>query len=92
MPGKEKAVELVNQFFILCSALCPFESQGRVFFTFDQNFDFKIRRDHQKNFFEPRAYESVDVRSLFWVISHRSTESNPPRGSQRGYIILYHMA
>ena len=28
----------------------PFESQRRVYSTFDQNFDFKIRREHQKNF------------------------------------------
>ena len=25
-----------------------------------------------------RAYESVDVMSLFWVISHRYMESNTP--------------
>ena len=30
--------------------LYPFESLRRVFSTFDQNFDFKIRREHQKNF------------------------------------------
>ena len=28
----------------------PFESQRRVFSIFDRNFDFKIRRDQQKNF------------------------------------------
>ena len=28
----------------------PFESQRRVFSTFDQNFDFKTKRDHKKNF------------------------------------------
>ena len=31
--------------------------------------------EHQKISYEYRAYESVDVRSLFWVISHRSAES-----------------
>ena len=36
-----------------------------VFSTFNQNFDFKIRRDHQKIFYDRHAYESVDVRSLF---------------------------
>ena len=40
-------------------------SHRRVFPTFDKNFDFKIRRDHQKNFDERRAYVSVDVGSLF---------------------------
>ena len=56
----------------------PIESQRRVFSTFDQNFDFKIKRDHKKNSYKRRAYESVDVRSLFWVMSHRSTESSTP--------------
>ena len=46
--------------------------------TLDQNFYFKIRKEHQKNSYERRAYESVDIRSLFWVISHRSTESSTP--------------
>ena len=46
----------------------PLEPQRRVFSTFDQNFDFKIRREHQKNYNERRAYELVDVRSLFRVI------------------------
>ena len=32
--------------------------------TFDQNFNFNIRRDHQKNSYERRAYESVDEKSL----------------------------
>ena len=31
---------------------------------FDQNFDFKIRRDYEKISYEHRAYESVDDRSL----------------------------
>ena len=31
---------------------------------FGQNFDFKIRRDHEKISFERRAYESVDGKSL----------------------------
>ena len=46
--------------------------------TFDQNFDFKLKRDHQKISYERRAYESVDVRNLFWVISHRPAESSTP--------------
>ena len=40
----------------------------RVFSTFDQNFDFKIRREHPKNFLWARTYKSEDVRSLFWVM------------------------
>ena len=34
---------------ILMSYKYPFESQRRVFSTFDQNFDFNIRRKHQQN-------------------------------------------
>ena len=59
-------------------------SQRKVFFTFDQIFDFKIRREHQKTSYECRAYESVDFRSLFWVIPHRSTETSTP-GLNGGY-------
>ena len=43
-------------------------SQRRVYFTIAQNFYFKIRREHQNICYERRAYESVDVRSLFWFI------------------------
>ena len=32
--------------------------------TFDQNFIFNLRRDHEKNSYERRAYESVDEKSL----------------------------
>ena len=32
--------------------------------TYCQNFDFKIRRDHQKISYERRDYESVDEKSL----------------------------
>ena len=44
--------------------------------TFDNNFDFKIRREYQKVSCERRVCESVDVESLFWVISHKSTDSS----------------
>ena len=43
------------------SKVYPFESQLRIFSTFDQNFDFKIRKDHQKISYERHVYESVDV-------------------------------
>ena len=39
---------------------------------------FNIKRGHQNISYVRRAYESVDVRSLFWVISHRSKESSTP--------------
>ena len=28
--------------------------------SFSKNFDFNLRKDHQKNFYERRDYESVD--------------------------------
>ena len=54
----------------------PFVSQRKVFFTIDQNFDFKISREYQKI---SHAYESVDVWRIFWVMLHRSTERSTPR-------------
>ena len=33
---------------------------------------------NEKISYERRDYESVDVRSLFWVVSHRSAESSTP--------------
>ena len=42
-------------------------------------FSFKIRREHQKNFiWALRLWVDIDVRSLFWIISHRFTESSTP--------------
>ena len=35
------------------------------FVTYCQNFDFKIRMDHQKISYERRDYESVDEKRLF---------------------------
>ena len=32
--------------------------------TFDQNFNFNLRRDHQKNYYERLAYESVDEKRV----------------------------
>ena len=57
------------------SALCvkvfqrniPLTPQREEYSMFEQNFDFKIRNDHQKISYEHRVYESVDVRSLFWL-------------------------
>ena len=70
-----------SQAYVAFCAPCPaypFEFQRTIFSTFDQNPDFKIRRDHQKISYEHRAYESVDVRSLFWVVSRMSSESSTP--------------
>ena len=53
----------------------PFEYQRRV--LFDQNFDFKIWKEHQKISYDRHTYESVDVRSLFWVYGKQYS------GSQR---------
>ena len=63
-------------------SLHPFGSQRRVYSTYDQNFEFKIRRDHQKKSYECHVYEPVDIRSLYRVISHRFTEcsSQEPKG------------
>ena len=54
----------------------PLSPSVEYFLHFINILILKIRRDHQKNSYERRAYESVDVRSLFCVISHRSAESS----------------
>ena len=67
---------LCRDYKVLMSHILTLITLCTVFSTFDQNFDFKIRREHKKYSYERRAYESVDVRSLFWVIPHRSTETS----------------
>ena len=42
--------------------------------TFDPNFNFNLRRDYQKIFYERRAHESVDEKSLCWVMSRKYTK------------------
>ena len=37
-------------------------------------FDFNSRRDHQKNSFERRDYESVDEKSLSYAMSRKTTK------------------
>ena len=46
------------------------------FVTYCQNFDFKIRRDHhkKKNSYDRRDYESVDEKSLSYVMSRKTTK------------------
>ena len=38
-----------------------------------QNLDFNLRRD-QKNYYKRRDYESVDEKSLFLLISRKTTK------------------
>ena len=52
---------------------------------FDQNFDFKIRRDHGKISYERRVYESVDDMSLSLAISRKFTEKN--NSGHKGLIV-----
>ena len=40
----------LNSVKCVCGTLYPFESHRRLYSTFDQNSDFKVRREHQKNF------------------------------------------
>ena len=44
------------------------------FVTYCQNFDFKIRRDHKKNSYERRDYESVDEKSLSFIMCKKATK------------------
>ena len=81
-------------FFLRSGALphphYPFESQRRVFSTFDQNFDFKIRRDHQKSSYERRAYESVDVIGAYFGLYPIGLRKAVLRVS-KGYIVTAHV-
>ena len=56
-----------NEFFEICLTLCYKSWLIRA--IFNRNFDFKIRRDDQKNSYERRVYESVDENSLSKAIS-----------------------
>ena len=42
----------------------PFSSQRKLYYTFDQDFCFKMWRDHRKIPYDHRVYEWVDDRSL----------------------------
>ena len=46
----------------------------------DQNFDFKIRREHQKISYGRRSYESIDVIGVYFGLHPiaRFTESSTP--------------
>ena len=70
----------------------PFGSQlmRRVYYAFDQNLDFRIRKDHQKKLLWAHpVYESEDVRSLFSVVSRKSTECST-HDSKR-YLLYVHI-
>ena len=41
-----------------------FNAQEDISVPIDRNFNYILRRDHQKNSYERRAYESVDEKSL----------------------------
>ena len=66
-----------------CAIINPFWYQRRVFSTYDQNFVSEKRREHQEHFSWALCYESVEVRSLFWVIPHRPTK--PVLLDSKGY-------
>ena len=42
----------------------PFPPSVPVWHRLGKKFDFNLRWDHPKNFYERRAYESVDKKSL----------------------------
>ena len=46
----------------------PFSSQHRLFYAFDQTFDFKTWMDHRKNSYERRVYEWVIEFENQWVM------------------------
>ena len=50
------------------------------FVTYCQNFDYKIRSDHQKkNSYERRDYESVDEKSLSYAKSQKKQRKKDRR-------------
>ena len=47
---------------------------GSLWVTFNQNFDFNLRKDHQKISYERRNYVSVDDKSLSSALSGKTTK------------------
>ena len=78
---------------LLKSSRKPFTSQLSLQRTFEQNFEFKKKRDiiHKKHSSEHRVYESVDDRSLSSVISQNSTDNriNAVKGAL--YVVDHHL-
>ena len=52
----------------------PFMLQRDELVTYCQNFDFKIRRDHKKNSYERRDYESVDGEPILGYMSRKTSK------------------
>ena len=76
-----------------------FASQRRSYYTFDQNFHLKMRRDHREKF-PMSAASMVDDRRIYKVMSHNFTESRTQESKGYGlhfallkklfeYIFLY---
>ena len=59
----------------------PFGSQSGLYYTFDQNFDSKIRRANRKDSYEHRVYESVGDMNISSVLSHKVLKTE--LGNQR---------
>ena len=54
----------------------PFNTQEDTSVPFHRNFNSILRRDHLKNSYERRAYESVDENSLSQVMSRKTMKKN----------------
>ena len=52
----------------------PFNAQGDTSVPFHRNFNSILRRDHPKISYERRAYESVNEKSLSWVMPRKTTK------------------
>ena len=47
---------------------------------FTKNFDFNLKRDHQKISYKRRAYESVDEKKLSYAMSQKNDEKKNSGG------------
>ena len=58
---------------------------------YDQNFDFKIRIDHQKISYERRVYESVDIAAYLrlYLKNRRKKELMQQRVNQLIYNLVF---
>ena len=51
-------------------------AQRPKYWTFDQNFNFNLRRDHKKISYERRALESVTKRAYHRLYPEKTTKNN----------------
>ena len=59
------------------SCFLPFNEQEATGVPFQRNFNYSIlKRDHQKNSYESRAYESVDEKNLSCSMSRKVKKKN----------------